>query len=68
MKIEMKSILIRGVVWMSGAVVFPLAYHFLDYFLPNNDVGFVLFLAGLAGGNIVLSINDRFGKDLSESA
>ncbi len=64
----MKSIWIGGVVRMSGSVAFPLAYHFFDYFLPNNDVGFVLFLAGLAGGSIVLSINDRFGKDLSEPA
>ena len=61
--ISMKSIWISGVVGMSGSLVFPLLYHFFDYFLPNNDVGIVLFSAGLVGGSIVLSINDRFGKN-----
>tara|TARA_B110000008_G_scaffold275674_1_gene313572 strand:- start:512 stop:727 length:216 start_codon:yes stop_codon:yes gene_type:complete len=65
--INVQKIWIRGAINMSGALVFPVMYHLFDYFLPDSEAAFTVFIAGWLGGNIVLWINERLGKYTSES-
>lgn len=65
--ISVQKIWIRGAINMSGALVFPLVYHFFNHFLPDRDAAFTVFIAGCFGGTIVLWINERLGKYTSES-
>ena len=65
--INVQKIWILGAINMSGALVFPLVCHFLNYFLPDSEAAFTVFIAGWLGGNMVLWINERLGKYTSES-